>query len=191
MSRLLTITGLFCRIASLLYGSFAKETYHYRNMIGMQIYACRHWAAAVYRLVGSWQLQISVAEYRLFCTALLQKRPIIIEIWSAYKYMPIDFELQQYNPPWGGYDISYIYRLRYRALLQKRHILLRSLLIAYRVATISRLLEIIGLFCRIASVLWGSFAKETYTFEEPTHRSHPISASAISHYGVASVSRID
>ena len=42
------------------------------------------------------------------------------------------------------------------------------------VATISRLLKIIGLFCRISSLLQGSFAKETYDFKEPTNRSHPI-----------------
>ena len=41
-------------------------------------------------------------------------------------------------------------------------------------ATMSRLLEITGLFCRISSLLWGSFAKETYNFKEPTNRSHPI-----------------
>ena len=34
--------------------------------------------------------------------------------------------------------------------------------ISYGVATISRFLKIIGLFCRIQSVLQGSFAKETY-----------------------------
>ena len=39
---------------------------------------------------------------------------------------------------------------------------------------ISRLLKIIGLFCRISSLLQGSFAKETYNFTEPTNRSHPI-----------------
>jgi len=44
----------------------------------------------------------------------------------------------------------------------------------YGVATISRLLKITGLFCRVSSLLYGSFAKETYTFKEPTHRSHPI-----------------
>ena len=38
----------------------------------------------------------------------------------------------------------------------------------------SRLLKIIGLFCRISSVVKGSFAKETYDFGEPTNRSHPI-----------------
>ena len=30
----------------------------------------------------------------------------------------------------------------------------------------SRLLHIIGLFCRISSLLWGSFAKEYYNFRE-------------------------
>jgi len=45
----------------------------------------------------------------------------------------------------------------------------------YGVPTISRLLKIIGLFCRISSLLWVSFAKETYNLKEPTNRSHPIS----------------
>ena len=44
----------------------------------------------------------------------------------------------------------------------------------YGVATISRLLTMIGLFCRISSVFEGSFAKETYHFKEPTNRSRPI-----------------
>ena len=46
--------------------------------------------------------------------------------------------------------------------------------ISYGVATISRLLKTIGLFCRISSLLQGSFAKKTYNFEASTHRSHPI-----------------
>ena len=46
---------------------------------------------------------------------------------------------------------------------------------SYGVATISRLLKIIGLLCRISSLLWDSFAKETCAFREPTNRSHPIS----------------
>jgi len=46
----------------------------------------------------------------------------------------------------------------------------------YDVATISRLLKIIGLYCRILSLLLGSFAKETYNFKEPTNCSHPISS---------------
>jgi len=47
-------------------------------------------------------------------------------------------------------------------------------IITYGVATISTLLKTIGLFCRISSLLWGPFAKETYSFKEPTNRSHPI-----------------
>jgi len=46
----------------------------------------------------------------------------------------------------------------------------------YGVATSSRLFKIIGLFCRISSLLQGSFVKETYHFKEPTHHSHPICA---------------
>jgi len=44
----------------------------------------------------------------------------------------------------------------------------------YGVATISRLFKIIGLFCRISSLLYGSFAKETCNSKEPSNRSHPI-----------------
>ena len=40
--------------------------------------------------------------------------------------------------------------------------------VAYGVASISRLLKITGLFCRIQSLSQGSFAKETYHFKEPT-----------------------
>ena len=41
-------------------------------------------------------------------------------------------------------------------------------------ATLSSLLQILGLFCRISSLLLGSFAKETFNFKEPTDRNHPI-----------------
>jgi len=43
----------------------------------------------------------------------------------------------------------------------------------YRVATISRLLKIIGLFCKRA--LWKRrySAKQTYNIEDPSKRSHP------------------
>jgi len=46
--------------------------------------------------------------------------------------------------------------------------------ITYGVATVSRIDQIIGLFCRISSVLEGSFAKKTSNFIDPTNRSHPI-----------------
>ena len=57
----------------------------------------------------------------------------------------------------------------------------------YGVATISRLLVIIGLFCRIQSLLYGSFAKETYDLKEPTNYSIRYSVRIL--YGVATISR--
>jgi len=50
----------------------------------------------------------------------------------------------------------------------------RSVLSTCGVATISRLLKNIGPFCRKSSFLQVSFAQETYNFQEPTNRSHPI-----------------
>jgi len=43
------------------------------------------------------------------------------------------------------------------------------------VAKISRLLKMIGLFCKRALKKRQYSAKETYNFKEPTHCSHPIS----------------
>ena len=48
--------------------------------------------------------------------------------------------------------------------------------LSYGVATVSRIDRIIGLFCKILSLLQGSFAKETYNNIDPTSRSHFISA---------------
>jgi len=93
-----TIIGLFCRISSLLSGSFAKETYNFARM--------------------------STKDIRMYTTAALEN--------------------------------------------------------IYGVATISRLLQIRGLFCRISSLLYGSFAKETYNFKEPMNRSHPIPRQTVS-----------
>jgi len=45
---------------------------------------------------------------------------------------------------------------------------------AYGMATVSRIDQSIGLFCRISSLLKGSFRKETYNFIDPTNRSHNI-----------------
>jgi len=47
--------------------------------------------------------------------------------------------------------------------------------IGYGVATISRLLQIIGHFSKRALQKRQYLAKETYDFKEPTNRSHPIS----------------
>jgi len=47
----------------------------------------------------------------------------------------------------------------------------------YGVATVSRIDKIIGLFCRILSLLQGSFAKKTCDLIDHTNQSHPIWAS--------------
>jgi len=44
----------------------------------------------------------------------------------------------------------------------------------YGVASISRLLEMIGVFCKRALQKRLYSAKETYHFKEPTNRSHPM-----------------
>jgi len=44
---------------------------------------------------------------------------------------------------------------------------------SYGVAMASRIDKIIGLFCRIFTVSYGSFAKETYNFIDSTNQSHP------------------
>ena len=44
----------------------------------------------------------------------------------------------------------------------------------YGVATISRLLQMIGLICKRALLKRPYSAKETYVLKEPTNYSHPI-----------------
>ena len=69
---LLKIIGLFCKRA------LQKRRYSAKgicNLIDVRK-TCMGWL----RLVGSFKLQISFAEYRLFYRALLQKRPTILSI---------------------------------------------------------------------------------------------------------------
>ena len=49
-----------------------------------------------------------------------------------------------------------------------------EILLFYGVASSSRLLKIIGLFCKRDLYKRLYYAKETYTFKEPTNRCHPI-----------------
>ena len=44
----------------------------------------------------------------------------------------------------------------------------------YGVATISRMLKNISLFCKRDLQKRPIFCKETYIFKHPTHRSHPV-----------------
>jgi len=50
----------------------------------------------------------------------------------------------------------------------------------YGVATISRMLKNIGLFCQRDLQKRPIFCKETYIFKHPTNRSHPIHESSAS-----------
>ena len=52
----------------------------------------------------------------------------------------------------------------------------------YRVALVSSIDKIKGLFCKRALQKKQYFAKETYNFKEPTSRSHPISELSICLY---------
>ena len=102
-------------------------------------------------LVGSIKLYVSFAEYSLFYRTLLQKRPIILSIL-----------LTEATPQCILRPSS----SREQVELQRSQ--------ECGVATISTLLKNIGPFCRISSLLQGSFAKEDYNFKEFTNRSHPI-----------------
>ena len=54
----------------------------------------------------------------------------------------------------------------------------------YEVATISRMLKNIGLFCKRDLQKRPIFCKETYIFKHPTHRSHPICICNLSNIGM-------
>jgi len=81
-------------------------------------------------------------------------------------YVYIYIYIYDYVYIYTKYIYIHIYIYIYVYALQSRSIW-------YGVATISRLLKIIGLFCK--SALWKRrySAKETYNFKAPTHRSHP------------------
>jgi len=78
---------------------------------------------------------------------------------------------------------TYIYMSNISAFMRNRYIYMRNRSACFDisplgflvgVASISRLLKIIGLFCKRALQKRLYSAKETYDFKEPTNRSHPI-----------------
>ena len=78
-----------------------------------------------------------------------------------------------FTPVSLGYQLS-VFNKKLYSQRERTQVCARMQNRKYGVATISRLLKIIGVFCRISSLLYGSFAKETYSFKEPTNGSHPI-----------------
>ena len=87
------------------------------------------------QLVGSLKLQVYFAEYRLFYRSLLQKRPIILRsAGSSLIIYPLD-----------TIDIIQKFTQNFVCKISQKNL--------YGVATISRLLKIRSLFCRIPSLL--------------------------------------
>ena len=156
--------GLFCRIQSLLQGSFAKETHNYKEPTNRS------------HPISSLSFYIVTMHH---CSTLLGWLRQAYETNGVYRvseFLPchssslLDTILAPQKFGWDG-------RLKVLGVYRVLEFLPYHLFIItrYGVATISRLLKIIGLFCRISSLLYGSFAKEIYHFKEPTNRSHPIS----------------
>jgi len=65
-------------------------------------------------------------------------------------------------------------KIQYTTYMQTSRPTDRRACITYGVATISRMLKNIGLFCKRALQKRPVFCKETCIFKHPTHRSHPI-----------------
>ena len=105
------------------------------------------------RLLGSLKRQVSFAKEPYKRDCFLQKRTIILR------------SLLTVATPWSSLESRQLFSLGGHD---------RMGMSTYGVATISRLLKIIGLFCRLQLLLQGSFAREIYNFKEPTNRSHPI-----------------
>ena len=103
------------------------------------------------RLVRSLKLQISFAKEPYKRDDILQNiilRILLIEATPQHTTISIaDFSTTLLERPGGGLLKSQMYR----NILQKSAI--------YGVATISKLLQSTGLFCRIQSLLQGSFLK--------------------------------
>ena len=64
--------------------------------------------------------------------------------------------------------------VRERVYVWERESVCVCVVYQYGVATMSRMLKNTGLFAEYRSLLYSSFAKETYIFKHPTNRSHPI-----------------
>jgi len=107
------------------------------------------------RLVDSLKRKVSFAEYSLFIRVLLQKRPIILRslLIVATQY-PI---VRPVTPP-----VAFS-KAQSKARSQSSH----------GVATISRLLKIMGLFCRISPFLIGLFCKRDVSFKGDYYSKSP------------------
>ena len=87
-SKLLKMIGLFCRIQSLLQGSFTKETYHFQEPTTILQFVKSLWISKYtsfrYLLVGPLKLQVSFAKQPYKRDYILQKKPIIFRSLLLY-----------------------------------------------------------------------------------------------------------
>jgi len=121
VSRIDKIIGLFCRISSLLWVSFAKETYDLIDPTSQSHPVC------IGRSLHIW-IRFAFAEYRLFYRSLLQKRRIILSILPtkatpyalAFLYMTYTTILFAFALP--GVQVCYLLHCIHWSLLQKRPI---------------------------------------------------------------------
>ena len=127
-----------------------------------------------------WHMRyVSFAVYSLFHRALLQRRPIILRrlLIVAFPYTYLMCFHVFSSKVSGAITVAHVSDFCMHMCILCVHMFARILLWGvwgYGVAMVSRIDKIISLFCRIASLLQGSFAKETCNFIDPTNQSHPI-----------------
>ena len=137
-------------------------------------------------LVGSIKLQVSFAKEPHKTDCILQKRPVVLKslLIAATPYIKTLFDgapasfctCMQVSFAKEPYKRDCILQKRYVVLIDGASAPLCTCTAkcTYGVPTVSSIDQIIGLFCRISSLLQVSFAKETYNFIDPTNQSLPI-----------------
>jgi len=145
-----------------------------KSMCYVKSQLCTHSATGWRRLIGSSKLQIIFHKRAIRYRSLLRK--MIYKDKGSYESSPPCLSLCCVNVL--NVLCSKINVLRHTSALYSMcyvNVLCQcAMSMCYAVATVSRINTIIGLFCRISSVLEVSFAKETYSFIDPTNQSHLI-----------------
>jgi len=190
---LLTIVRLFCRISSLLYISFAKETYNFKILH-------RFSRSLIVRKInsndeGSWETMKDLEIVGLFCKRDIEKRRYsaketydctrtslslhitYIHIYISIHMLIFDIHIYTYAYLYICWSLDF-FIFTYMIFLQsyvscKRDIEKRrySAKETYICIYGYDLLTIIRLFCRISSFFYVSSAKETYNLKI-LHRSN-------------------
>jgi len=152
-------------ILSLLQGSFAKETYILKEVVLMICQSSYiHWH--ILHFIVLCVIHTNTQNEREM-SELDQNMRVVCGTYNHH-HISVRLYIRTYN------HLSVRLYIRTYDHLSVRSNATSNTWPHYGVATVSRLLKMIGLFCRISSLLQGSFAKETYHFKEPIYRSHPI-----------------